>query len=123
MNHRIAHTSIRTWIRGIALHLIAGLSLWIFPAALFAQSTGASNVPPNSIETPRLFDPSNNTTNPSALSVQSQNPFLGSVPGGQTDGSPLHLTLKQAIAMALRANLGLIDSNVGDDVARARHLR
>jgi outer membrane protein TolC len=123
MNHRIAHTSIKTWIKGIVFHLITGLSLWISPAALFAQSTGTSNVPPNSIETPRLFDPSNNTTNPSALSVQSQNPFLGSVPGGQADGSPLHLTLKQAIAMALRANLGLIDSNVGDDVARARHLR
>jgi outer membrane protein TolC len=119
----MTHARKRTWINRVALRLIVGMSFCILSAPLFAQSTGASNVPLNSIETPRLFDPSNNTTNPSALSGQSQNPFLGSVPDGKVNGSPLHLTLKQAIAMALGANLGLVDSKVGDDVARARHLR
>jgi outer membrane protein TolC len=123
MNHRTAQAHKRTWTNTVAFCLTVGMLLSIFPAALLAQSTGASEVPLNSIETPRLFDPSNNTTNPSALSVQSQNPFLGSVPNGQGNGSPLHLTLEKAIAMALGANLGLVDSNVGDDVARARHLR
>src|ERR1700712_5234510 len=90
-----------------------------FPAALLlltlqmvavAQSTSNSSPASNTINTPRPFDPGQNSTNPSAFAVQTQNPFLGSVPTGVAVPGVLPLSLEAAVQLALRSNLGYIDS-------------
>jgi hypothetical protein len=70
----------------------------------FAQS------PPNSIATPRPFDPGSNTTNPSSFAVQTQNPFLGSVPIAPLVPGTLDLNMRYAASLALRVNLGHIEA-------------
>ena len=51
------------------------------------------------------------------------NPFSGSVPTGQTTGSSLGLSLRDALDRALQYNLGLIESNEDIRAARAVRLR
>jgi outer membrane protein TolC len=55
------------------------------------------------------------TTQPSAI--------LGSVPSGPATSGILHLTLQDAISMALRYNLGQIESDQDTHIARAERLR
>jgi len=55
--------------------------------------------------------------------AQAQNPFLGSVPTGEAKGTPVELSLKEAIARALKYNLGVIESDQGTRSARAASLR
>jgi outer membrane protein TolC len=88
-----------------------------------AQSTSTSSSLPNSINTPRPFDPGSNTTNPSALAEQAQNPYLGSVPTGPVIPGMLPLSLHSAVSRALRANLGLIDTEQDFAQARAARMR
>ncbi len=88
---------------------------------LCAQSSGSFAPLSNTISTPRPFDPGSNTTNPSALAVQAQNPFLGSVPLQPLVPGVMKLSLHDAIALALKANLGLVDSE--QDHAQSRALR
>jgi outer membrane protein TolC len=76
-----------------------------------------------SIATPRPINPAANTTNPSARAAQSQNPYLGSVPAGPATGTPITLSLADAIIRGLRYNLGLIESSQGSAEARARRMR
>jgi outer membrane protein TolC len=89
--------------------------------SLRAQSSGSFSPLSNSIATPRPFDPGSNTTNPSALAAQAQNPYLGSVPIQPLVPGILPLSLHDAVALALRANLGLVDSE--QDHAQSRALR
>ncbi len=88
-----------------------------------AQTTGSSSRATNTINTPRPFDPGQNTTNPSAFAVQSQNPFLGSVPAGALVPGAMPLSLKAAVALALRANLGFVDSEQDHIRSRAARIR
>ncbi|NYF87967.1 TolC family protein [Tunturiibacter empetritectus] len=88
-----------------------------------AQSTGSTSAGSNTVNTPRPFDPGSNTTNPSALAEQAQNPFLGSVPTGPLIPGVLPLSLHEAVSRALRANLGLIDSEQNHAEARAARIR
>jgi outer membrane protein TolC len=83
----------------------------------------AQSISPNSIPTPRPLDPSTNSTNPSASATQSQNPYLGSVPGMPLQPGVLPLSLKDAVQLALHTNLGLLDAQQQDSGDRAARLR
>jgi len=87
------------------------------------QSTGSGSPALNTVDTPRPFNPGQNTTNPSAFAVQSQNPFLGSVPTGPGVPGTLQLSLRAAVDLALRTNLGYIDSEEDHQRSRALRLR
>jgi outer membrane protein TolC len=50
--------------------------------------------------------------------AQGQNPFQGSVPSGQPTGTIMDLSLKQAFDLALKYNLGAVES---DQTTRAAH--
>jgi outer membrane protein TolC len=54
---------------------------------------------------------------------QAQSPFQGSVPTGQTTGTTLALSLKDAFARALKYNLGAIESDQNTRTAHAVRLR
>lgn len=54
---------------------------------------------------------------------QTQSPFLGSVPTGQTTGTTLDLSLKEAFERALKYNLGVIESSQNTRAAHAVRLR
>lgn len=105
--------------RTLASGLLLLPAIWLHTAV--GQSTGSSGALSNSINTPRPFDPGQNTTNPSALAEQVQNPYLGSVPVGPVVPGDMPLSLKEAVDHALRANLGLIDT--GSEHTQARALR
>jgi outer membrane protein TolC len=87
------------------------------------QSTGSGSSAQNTVDTPRPFNPGQNTTNPSAFAVQSQNPFLGSVPTGPVIPGTLQLSLRAAVDLALRTNLGYIDSEQDHQRSRAARIR
>jgi outer membrane protein TolC len=103
------------------IFLPAASLLLLAAAAAMAQST--SGYPVNSIPTPRPLDPATNSTNPSAAATQSQNPYLGSVPEGPADPAVRPISLFQAVQMALRSNLGLIDSQQQNAAQRAAKVR
>jgi len=92
-------------------------------SAASAQSTSSFSPLSNNITTPRPFDPGTNTTNPSALAVQTQNPYLGSVPTSPLVPGTLQLSLTDAVNRALRANLGLIDTEQEHAQSRAARMR
>lgn len=50
-------------------------------------------------------------------------PFQGSVPTGAATGAPLALTLRGAIERGLKANLGVVMRETGNQVARAQRIR
>lgn len=101
---------------------IAGVWFAI-PSLALAQSTGNVSPAANSVNTPRPFDPGQNTTNPSAFAVQTQNPFLGSVPTGPVVPGVLPLSLRAAVSLALRANLGHIDAEQDHAQSRVARIR
>ncbi len=76
---------------------IVKYALFVLSACGYAQSTGSYSPASNSIQTPGPFDPASNTTNPSALAVQSQNPYLGSVPTDPLVPGVLSLSLDEAV--------------------------
>lgn len=100
--------------------VLAGLVLAV---PIFAQSSSSFSPLSNNISTPRPFDPGTNTTNPSALAVQAQNPFLGSVPTSPLVPGNLELSLTDVVNRGLRANLGLIDSEQDHAQSRATRIR
>ena len=99
------------------------LTAFALAVPAFAQSSSSFSPLSNSINTPRPFDPGTNTTNPSALAVQAQNPFLGSVPSSALVPGVLELSLSDVVNRGLRANLGLIDSEQDHAQSRAARLR
>lgn len=97
-----------------------GPVLWVAYSVMAAgQAPGPLNY---TVATPRPISPAEGTTNPSARATQSQNPFLGSVPGKNTGGR-IELSLKGAIDRGLRYNLGLIESQQASADVRAERLR
>jgi outer membrane protein TolC len=52
-----------------------------------------------------------------------ENQFQGSVPSGTASGTPLSLTLHDAIARGLKNNLGLLSRDTANDQARAQRLK
>lgn len=77
----------------------------------------------NTISTPRPLDPSTNSTNPSTAATQAQNPFLGSITIAPLQPGVRMLSLNDAVQLALRANLGLIDATQATSAARAERMR
>lgn len=76
-----------------------------------------------SISTPRTINPSLNSTTPSSLAGQQQNPFLGSVPTGQATNGVIDLSLPEAVERGLRFNLGVIENQATLRQAQAQRLR
>jgi outer membrane protein TolC len=92
--------------------------------ASLAISGRAAQIDPLSylVTTPRPINPAQSSTNPSAQATQTQNPYLGSVPGKPT-GTTIRLSMRDAIERGLRYNLGLIESNQAGADVRADRLR
>lgn len=107
-----SHSTFMPLERLSAVLLLAGT---IPAVAQFAAS--------NSIPTPRPLDPATNSTNPSAAATQAQNPYLGSVPTTELQPGVLSLSLDQAVQLALRSNLGLINTGQRTLAMRAARLQ
>jgi outer membrane protein TolC len=75
-----------------------------------------------SVATPRPISPAEGTTTPSAQATQRQNPYLGSVTSKNT-GTKIELSLRAAIQLGLRYNLGLVEANQASADVRADRLR
>ena len=86
-------------------------------ASAQTAATGSYSVP-----TPRPINPATNTSNPSTLAGQRQNPFLGSAPVDPGSSTPLTISLSEAIERGLRYNLGIIDATTTSAAARAARL-
>ena len=104
---------MRTLSAACGLFVLIG---WHSVAMLSAQSG-------NSIPTPKPIDPASNSTNPSASAVQSQNPFLGSVPVVDWTPGVRPLSLQDAVQLALKSNLGLTDAKVEERTLSGERLR
>jgi outer membrane protein TolC len=76
-----------------------------------------------SIATPRTINPAANSTTPSSLAGQQQNPFLGSVPSGPVTDQTIELSLADAISRGLHFNLGVIENQATLRQAQAQRLR
>src|SRR5690242_4035283 len=96
---------------------LAGLT----PEAIAQQNSASFEL--GSIATPRTINPAANSTTPSSLAGQQQNPFLGSVPTGTLSSEPIPLSLPDAISRGLRYNLGVIENQVSLRQAQAQRLR
>lgn len=96
---------------------------WLAMVSLFAAAQSSAPFELGSIATPRTINPAANSTTPSSLAGQQQNPFLGSVPSGSISDKPIELSLEDAIARGLRSNLGVIESQAALRQAQAQKLR
>src|SRR5260221_3554505 len=96
--------------------VIVGLAA-LAPLATAQQNTASFEL--GSIATPRTINPAANSTTPSSLAGQQQNPFLGSVPTGQLSNEPVALSLSDAVTRMLRFNLGVIENQVSLRQAQA----
>lgn len=106
--------------------LRSGYSIIVIAASLAAQALAQQNTASfelGSIATPRTINPAANSTTPSSLAGQQQNPFLGSVPTGAVSSEPVALSLTGAINRGLRYNLGFIENQASLRQAQAQRLR
>jgi len=95
-------------VKGIHIIIVlAGLAA-LTPRAPCQQNTASFEL--GSIATPRTINPAANSTNPSSLAGQQQNPFLGSVPAGQPTAGMLELSLADAMDRGLHFNLGVLEN-------------
>src|SRR5258708_28528752 len=95
-------------------------------AALATHAAAQQNAPSfelGSITTPRTINPAANSTTPSSLAGQQQNPFLGSLPTGTISNGPVALSLSDAITLVLRYNLGVIQNHTSLPQAQANRCR
>jgi len=60
---------------------------------------------------------------PTQAKAQAASPFLGSVPTGQATGGVVDLSLKEAFRLALKYNLGMVESGQDTRAAHAMRLR
>jgi outer membrane protein TolC len=100
--------------------VLLGCVLAFALAATCQVPDGGASAGFGSVNTPRPINPATDTTNPSARSTQSLNPYLGSTPSGEVTKEELRLSLEDAIGRGLRYNLGLIDSQQADAESRAQ---
>src|SRR5262249_15841332 len=95
----------------------------LMPAIAVAQQASPGSLELGSISTPRTINPAANTTTPSSLAGQQQNPFLGSVPQGRASAQPIDLSLADAIDPRLKFTLRLIENHATLRPAQAAKLR
>jgi outer membrane protein TolC len=105
------------------IHIIVVLTGLAGLATLAAGQQNTASFELGSIATPRTINPAANSTTPSSLAGQQQNPFLGSVPSGTVSGEPIALSLSDAITRGLRFNLGVIENQASLRQAQAQRLR
>src|SRR5258708_15818258 len=104
-------------------HKTLSIMVVLMAAALLQAQQTTSSFELGSIATPRTINPAANSTNPSSLAGQQQNPFLGSVSAGQPTAGTLDLSLADAIYRGLRFNLGVIENQASLRQAQAQRLR
>ena len=109
------------WQQSKRIYSIIVMAAALATHALAQQSTSSFEL--GSIATPRTINPAANSTTPSSLAGQQQNPFLGSVPTGTVSNDPIALSLSDAITRGLRYNLGVIENQASLRQARAQRLR
>ncbi|MGH9634279.1 MAG: TolC family protein [Candidatus Angelobacter sp.] len=109
------------WQQSKRIYSIIVMAAALATHALAQQSTSSFEL--GSIATPRTINPAANSTTPSSLAGQQQNPFLGSVPTGTVSSDPIALSLTDAITRGLRYNLGVIENQASLRQARAQRLR
>src|ERR1700758_4144130 len=102
------------------IHIIVILTA-LAPGALAQQNSASFEL--GSIATPRTINPAANSTTPSSLAGQQQNPFLGSVPTGTLSDKPVELSLPDAIDRGLKYNLGVVENQYSLRQAQAARLR
>jgi len=108
-------------LKGVySIVVLAGLS-GLAQVAVGQQNSASFEL--GSIATPRTINPAANSTTPSSLAGQQQNPFLGSVPTGTLSAEPIALSLPDAIARGLRFNLGVVENQASLRQAQAQRLR
>ena len=95
---------------------------FFLPFALLLGNVAQGQSSTNTINTPRPFDPGQVTTNPSSFAQQTQNPFLGSIPLRTLTPGTLNLSLREAVALALKGNLGYVEADQEHAEARAARL-
>ena len=100
--------------------ILAVIAAWT-PHGMAQQTSSSFEL--GSIATPRTINPAANSTTPSSLAGQQQNPFLGSVPTGTLSDKPVELSLSDAINRGLHYNLGVIENQAGLRQAQAQRLR
>src|ERR1700682_578311 len=100
--------------------VIAGLA-GLAPLTIAQQNTPSFEL--GSIATPRTINPAANSTTPSSLAGQQQNPFLGSVPTGTLSATPVELSLQDAIERGVHFNLGVVEDHSSLRQAQAQRLR
>lgn len=108
-------------LKGIHIIVILISLAGLAPGAVAQQNSASFEL--GSIATPRTINPAANSTTPSSLAGQQQNPFLGSVPTGTLSPEPIALSLPDAITRGLRYNLGVIENQVSLRQAQAQRLR
>lgn len=99
-------------------------------SALMATRLAAQQIPgqgaePNQGQQQQQRGSRSNTSlsTPAGPAAGAENPFLGSIPGGQATDQEIPLTLQEAIARGLRQNLGLFSSGTSARSAAAEKLR
>jgi len=100
--------------------VVAGL---VVPVKFAVAQQSSTSFELGSIATPRTINPAANSTTPSSLAGQQQNPFLGSTPSGTATAQTLELSLEDAIARGLRFNLGVIENQATLRQTQAQRLR
>src|SRR5450755_221287 len=105
------------------IHIIIVLTGLAGVVTLAAGQQNTASFELGSIATPRTINPAANSTTPSSLAGQQQNPFLGSVPTGTVSNEPIALSLSDAITRGLRFNLGMIENQASLRQAQAQRLR
>ena len=76
------------------IYSIIAIAAALGPHALAQQNAPSFEL--GSIATPRTINPAANSTTPSSLAGQQQNPFLGSVPSGTVSNELIALSLSDA---------------------------
>jgi outer membrane protein TolC len=105
----------------VANRILLSLTVSLLLSAIgVSAQTGTTSI--YSVPTPRPINPAANTTNPSTLAGQRQNPFLGSAPVDPANAVTLSLSLGDAIERGLRYNLGVVDATTTSAGAKAARL-
>jgi outer membrane protein TolC len=106
-----------------SIHIVVMFAVLAGLATLVEAQQNSSSFELGSIATPRTINPAANSTTPSSLAGQQQNPFLGSVPTGTLSDQTLELSLQDAISRGLRYNLGVIENQATLRQTQAQRLR
>jgi outer membrane protein TolC len=116
-------------VKSIRLKVVVGflaagfLAAGFFAAQVCEAQQNSTSFELGSITTPRTINPAANSTTPSSLAGQQQNPFLGSIPTGRATDTPIELSLNDAIHRGLQYNLGVIENQASLRQSQALRLR